>query len=233
MSELSQDLIEKITKTFNRSVENNNVIKRISTKIEKGTATIADADRYAEEIGRSLSYALNLWLNGSTLPDGRLYYNIANDVMRAVLGDDYDKIASTTDKIFKIVNDNAGVGLKVVTPELNTDRVEGLIDALSDAEQFDDVKYLTQEPIINFSQAIVDDFVHDNAKLANEAGLKPTITRRVMASCCPWCEALAGTYDYEDAPDDIYKRHERCRCVVEYHPTGGRDKQNVWTKRWS
>lgn len=233
MSELSQDLINKISSTFKRSVDNNNIIKRIAKRIDDGTATIKDADRYAEEVGRALSYALNLWLNSSTLPDGRLYYNIANDVMHAVLGEDYAVVVDATDKIFKIIHDNAGIGLKVKIPDLNEDRIDGLIDVLSNAEHFDDVKNMVGEPIINFSQAIVDDFVHDNAKQAYDVGLKPVIVREVVAGCCEWCARLAGTYDYPDVPDDAYKRHERCRCTLEYFPAGKGKRQDVWHKTWA
>ncbi len=48
------------------------------------------------------------------------------------------------------------------------------------------------------------------------------------------CSKLAGTYDYrnDDLPDDIYRRHENCRCTVELDE-GGVRRQNVWTKQWT
>lgn len=33
-------------------------------------------------------------------------------------------------------------------------------------------------------------------------------------------------------PADVYRRHERCRCRVEYDPGDGR-RQNVWDKKWT
>ena len=38
--------------------------------------------------------------------------------------------------------------------------------------------------------------VDSNAKFRTEAGLKATITRIAEADCCPWCDSLAGTYEY-------------------------------------
>lgn len=37
---------------------------------------------------------------------------------------------------------------------------------------------------------------------------------------------------YPHVPADVYRRHERCRCKVEYDPGDGR-RQNVWDKKWT
>lgn len=43
---------------------------------------------------------------------------------------------------------------------------------------------------------------------------------------------MVGTYNYPDeVPDDVYKRHRHCRCIVEYFPGDGK-KQDVWSKEW-
>ena len=64
------------------------------------------------------------------------------------------------------------------------------------------------------------------------AGLRPRVIRTAESHCCKWCSALAGTYDYPRVPKDVYRRHERCRCRVEYDPGEGR-RQNVWNKTWT
>ena len=86
-----------------------------------------------------------------------------------------------------------------------------------------------REPIINNSEAFFDDFIRENAKFRNDVGLKATLTRTAESNCCSWCAALAGTYEYGNAPDDIYRRHEFCRCTVTYQSE--RMSQNVWSKR--
>ena len=75
----------------------------------------------------------------------------------------------------------------------------------------------------------MDDFVRENAKFRSEAGLKTTISRIAEPKACDWCRDLEGTYEYGDAPDDIYRRHEFCRCAVtvQYQKTS----QNVWSKK--
>ena len=66
------------------------------------------------------------------------------------------------------------------------------------------------------------------------SGLTPKIFRKAERKCCDWCAQLAGEYDYPDVPDEVYQRHERCRCTVEYDPADGkRKRQNVHTKTWT
>jgi hypothetical protein len=79
--------------------------------------------------------------------------------------------------------------------------------------------------------SVVDDMVKANMDFHHKLGLKPRITRKAAAGCCEWCDALEGEYEYpDDVPDDVFRRHQRCRCTVEYEPSSGR-KQNVWTKQ--
>lgn len=40
---------------------------------------------------------------------------------------------------------------------------------------------------------------------------------------------LAGKYSYPDVPKDVHKKHQRCRCDVNYLPSNGK-VQNVHTK---
>jgi hypothetical protein len=86
-----------------------------------------------------------------------------------------------------------------------------------------------REPIVNNSEAFYDDFIKENAKFRSKAGMKTTLTRIAEAKCCEWCAALAGTYEYGNAPDDIYRRHEFCRCTVTYQSK--KISRNVWSKK--
>ena len=51
---------------------------------------------------------------------------------------------------------------------------------------------MLREPIINFTQAIVDDAVRANADFQSKAGLNPKIVRTSTRKCCAWCNSLAG-----------------------------------------
>lgn len=223
-------LQEEIKRTFQNGVMRDRRAMQVTKRIRDGTATFSDAHTYAESLGENLSDALVRTLTPDNLPNGTLYYNIAQRTVIPALKDNYKMVNEISNSIQEIADSKAGIGLKTVTADFPEMRINGLIDKMTEDDiTFEDVVKWLQEPIINNSEAFADDFVHANAKFRNDVGLKSTITRIVAPGCCPWCEDKAGTYDYDKAPDDIYQRHERCRCTVTYQSE--KTSQDVWSKR--
>lgn len=81
----------------------------------------------------------------------------------------------------------------------------------------------------NVGQSFYDSYVEANVGFRSKLGMKTVIIRRQLGNCCGWCASLAGIYDVYNAPDDIYKRHRNCRCLVTYKTEEG--YQNVWNKK--
>lgn len=223
-------LNERIQTSFQSNVMKDRQIAQISKRIRDGTATFVDGHKYAERVGENLSKALVTNLNANTLPDGKLYYNIAKRTVTPALEENYNLTNEVATDIQKILDKKAKIGLNAVRADFPDERIQGLIDKMTsdDITLEEALKWLV-EPIVNNSEAFFDDFIDANAKARTEMGLKATITRTVVGGCCKWCEALAGTYDYGSAPPEIYQRHEFCRCTVTYQ--SGRKSQNVWSKR--
>ena len=67
---------------------------------------------------------------------------------------------------------------------------------------------------VNVIQSFYDSFLQSNAETRASAGLKTKIIRKTNRPCCDWCKALENTYDIDNAPDDIYGRHQNCDCTV-------------------
>lgn len=223
-------LNERIQTSFKSNVMKDRKILQISKRIRDGTATFVDGHDYAERLGENLSKALVSNLTADALPDGRLYYNIAKRTIPPALEENYKLTNEVAADIQKILDEAEGIGLNAVRAEFPKERIQGLIDKMTaDGITLDEVIMWLQEPIINNSEAFFDDFIDSNAKFRNDVGLKATITRSVAWNCCEWCSAMAGTYDYDKAPPDIYRRHQFCRCTVTYK--SGKSSQNVWTKR--
>lgn len=78
------------------------------------------------------------------------------------------------------------------------------------------VNKLLGEPMCNMCQSFFDGFIEKNVERRHQMGLKQILIRQMVANCCDWCRNLAGVYDYNDAPDDIYRRHDNCRCMVTF-----------------
>ena len=223
-------LNERIQTSFQSEVMKDRRIAQITKRIRDGTATMTDGHDYAERLGEHLSKALTSNLTAETLPDGKLYYNIAKRTVTPALQNNYELTNEVAADIQKIIDKDAGIGLGTVKADFPEERVQGLIDMMTkEGISLEDALAWLDEPIINNSEAFFDDYVDANATFRNDVGLKATITREVAFNCCDWCAELAGTYDYDKAPPDIYKRHKYCRCIVTYK--NERKAQNVWTKR--
>lgn len=223
-------LNEKIQTSFQSNMMRDRRIAQISKRIRDGTATFVDGHDYAERLGESLSKALISNLNEENLPDGRLYYNIAKRTVTPALQNNYELTNEAAEQIQSTIDSRLGIGLKSIKADFPESRIKGLIDKMTtEGISLEDALIWLGEPIINNSEAFFDDFIDSNAKFRTEAGLKATITRIAEANCCPWCDSLAGTYEYGSAPDDIYRRHQYCRCTVTYQTE--KKSQNVWSKR--
>ena len=223
-------LNERIQTSFQSNVMKDRQIAQISKRIRDGTATFVDGHKYAERVGENLSKALVTNLNANTLPDSKLYYNIAKRTVTPALENNYNLTNDVAADIQKILDESAGIGHNAVRADFPKERIQGLIDKMTaDGITLEEALVWLAEPIINNSEAFFDDFIDSNAKFRNDVGLKATLTRTADPKCCDWCAALEGTYDYDNAPEDIYRRHEYCRCTVTYQ--SGKKSQNVWTKK--
>lgn len=225
-------LLDAIEKDFDERTFNSKKLKVALKLLKNKQATYLTVNDFAIEVGEILASVLNTHVTASVLPDGRVYFNIADRVLNTTMQKNYELISNFAVDVQKELNHAANLKMKSQIPPLNQDRIDGIVNRISNEENFESIKWLLDDPIINFSQSIVDDAIRANAEFHAKAGLQAKITRRVSGHACDWCKNLAGSYDYFDAPDDIYRRHERCRCTVDYNPSDGK-KQNVWTKVWT
>lgn len=232
VEDIVPSLLKKIKSEFEDARLDSEVLKDLLSKLHHSKASYLDANQYAIEIGEILSKALGASLTNETLPDGKMYYNIAQRVLTDVLGRNHELVSDYAEQVQKNLNSEAKIGLAAQVPEINQDRIDGLVNRLASEESFDDVKWLLDDPIVNFSQSIVDDWIRKNVEFHHKVGLSPKIVRRVVGHPCKWCKSLEGTYNYPEVPKDIYRRHDKCRCTVDYHPGNGK-KQNVHTKKWT
>lgn len=231
VEDIVPSLLKKIKSEFEGARLDSEVLKDLLSKLQHSKASYLDANKYAIEIGEILSKALGVSLTNETLPDGKMYYNIAQRLLEDFLGRNYDIVSDYTSKVQKDLNKKAKIGIAVQTPNFNKDKMNGFVNRLASEGDFEDINWILKEPIVNFTQSIVDDFIQKNAEAHHKAGLKPEITRRAVSDCCDWCQSLEGTYIYPKVPKAIYARHNRCRCTVDYDPKSGK-KQNVWNKTW-
>ena len=229
MEDITPKLLKAIQDDFQSQFDKSKTIQSLYAKIRDGTATYDEANDFAIETGKLLSASFQKNLSEDILPDGKMYYNIANRILNATLTNNHRLITEVTTQIQTSLNKSAGIGLKAIVPSVNESRIKGLINKVASATEFSTVAWLFDEPVINFSQSIVDDAIRANAEFQYKSGLSPKIVRREVGNCCDWCKAVVGSYEYPDVPEGIYKRHRYCRCTVAYEV--GKYATDVHTKR--
>lgn len=225
-------ILQEVQERFERDFGKSEIVRNAFAALKAKKATYKTANEFAIEIGDILSKALGASLSTDKLPDGKMYYNIAQRLLTDVLGRNHELVSGYASDVQKNLNDKAKIGLKVQVPELNLDRIAGIVNRFSSEENFEEVSWLLGEPIVNFTQSIIDDSIQKNAEFHHRSGLQPEIVRKSYFHCCEWCQEVQGNYKYPRVPKDVYRRHQHCRCILDYDPKNGKT-QNVWTKKIS
>lgn len=215
-----------IVEIFEEALRSSGKKEQLEKLLSSGAATYSDAYDYAEEIGKLASETLLKEYGGKTAEELAVAVTeeILQQTISPVLNRDFVQVRSYTQTVQRILNKKAGLGLQSVDVAINTERLDNLIKkAMSEIDEGKDPQWLFEEPVINFSQSIVDQIQKANVEEHYKAGLNPVIKRIAAPHCCEWCSNLAGTFNYpDDVPSDVYRRHSFCRCKVVYVPTKGK-----------
>ena len=211
------------------------IIKELKKRLEKEDdfTDYEQVQNYAIKVADTISKAVvdradSSWINQY----GTLDYNLCIELITELLKRDYEYVKEACNVAQLALNEGSNIDLKAILPDYDDDRAHSIVWESANkslAEFKRDFPVMTD----NFSQSIVDDAVKKNADFQWKSGLEPKIVRMAEYKCCEWCSKLEATYLYEDVRDtgnDVFKRHENCRCKVTYVPSKGNAK-DVWSKR--
>lgn len=221
MTDIAPELLEKVQKSFEEQIAS------LREEIKRGVRNYEEAYDYAIKVGEALSRSFGVNITPEILPDGMMYYNIADKVVRPMLLSEHELTSQAAVSAQRSVNKAAGIGIRPLETEFDTDRAQGIIDRVS-SQPFEEIKWILDEPVKSFSKNVIDRTLEKNVEFQGKSGLHPKIRRTATGKTCPWCRAVAGTYSYPDVPKDVYRRHANCDCVVEY--IDGGKIQDVHTK---
>ena len=220
--DISVELLEKIQATFRKKFGTSQKAQNLLKKTNDGLATYVDANEFSIVTGDLLAEAFAEHLSSDILPNGRLYYNIGQKVIAPMLENNYEIVADNAVAVQETLNELAGIGIKGQRADIQYERIEGIIQRLANELTYDDVAWILKEPVVNFTQAVVDDTIKKNVEFHNEAGLKAKVVRIAEANACKWCRSLQGEYDYPNVPQDVWRRHQNDKCVITYYPKKGK-----------
>lgn len=225
MSPEEQKIYQEFSDYFWKAMSEDDRLARFAEKLTKGEATYVDAWDYARRVGGQMSDAL------LEVAEDILLSEDGYDIVMSALHDGYQEAAEYAAEVQTLLNQDAGIGIKGVKPDFMKGRASGIAHQASNAEDLEKTEYYLGSPAQHFTENVVGDTIKANEEFQYRSGLNPKIKRTAVGGCCEWCQAVAGEYDYP-APDEIYRRHANCDCLVEYYPGNGL-KQNAHTKRWT
>lgn len=234
MADIGAELLGKIRAEFQKTCKADKYIQSVLKKIEGGTAKMEEVALLSKQLGFRVSQAIGAHVNVAALPDGKMYYNIADTILTGVLKDNYDVINSAAAECQKALDSQTGINITPQQAAFPTERVQAVVNAASVPDIAEEVMIRRMTaPAQNITESFYNDYVQTNVKFRSDAGLDCYIIRNDHGGCCEWCAKLAGKYHYpEDVPKDVYRRHDNCGCTVTY--LNGRKAQNVWDKtKWN
>lgn len=250
MTQLGTDLLNGVQKSFAGYLMRDKDLKRIANRVRDGT-DYQDANEYAVRVGELLVKSIDD--NTQTL--AYMSEEVAREVLPPLLSETHDLVAGASAQVQKNMNNAAGIGLEALEPDLDTNRIDGLVNKVASYATYDEARWVMHEPVVNYHQAIVDQAIRKNASAHSKAGFDAVIIRKTEAHKtitgrkiirgraypykytvpCKWCAGLEGVYKYSEVKNtgnDVFRRHEACRCIIIYkdaNKTVNVRTQHEWT----
>lgn len=217
-NDVSQDILNAIVKDFEKKYQSSKAVNKLILKIDKGTASHMDSYQFAQKVSDFLNYAIKKNMTEGALPNGKLYYHIAESVLTPLLKNNHALVTNYAKDVQTMLNTKEDIPFKGRTAKCNSDRIEGICSEFSRADKFDGTQQELADSIENYSLSSVDDTIRENAKFLNSLGYYEVVERRTDSNACKWCRSIEGTYDYfSDMDSTVFKRHKRCKCTVTVH----------------
>lgn len=232
-------LTEALKRDFNDAIVDNKIIADKSKKLLAGKANFNDVYDVSHEVGNTLKNAFMNNIKKDTLPNGKMYYNIANRAVKPKLKEAHEIISSYGADVQGLINKKQGINIKGVKAEFNEEKTDNLVNKLCEYDDYDDAEWLLDENVRNYCNQSVDDTIKANADFLSESGFKETISRSTNGGCCEWCEEVSGVFDYEyvkqwvlqDPDHNVFSRHRYCNCIISHNTEKGRKAvNNQWNE---
>lgn len=202
---------QDIKEPFLESLRNDKRATALIKEIEAGRGTYEMASEYAARVGDNLAKVLKQRAPLESIAEWDI-----EDLIPKSLGLDHSMVVYACENVQTALNKDAGLRIKFQAPEFDSNRAYGIVEELRDNPEFVNIEASFYDQLGNFSQNVVDDAIRDNGKVISNAGIRTYVVRATEAGACPWCNDLAGIYDYDEVKfgGEVWRRHENCRCTI-------------------
>lgn len=131
--DIAPKLYEQLHSEFEKNMQHN---KRIQSFLKKGEkASQKEVSLYSADLGKCASDALGTVLSETNLPNGKLYWNIAQKTIIPLLEEIHEMVMDAAEAVQKREDREVGINLKPIRPEFPKDRIEDLINKLIEYQE--------------------------------------------------------------------------------------------------
>lgn len=223
MEDIAPELYKKIEADYNAAVKSDSTIKTIMAKLNKRPLTHNELTTISTRLGDHASAALKKTLVVENLPDGKLYWNIADRTIRPVMEQVYSLSNSVQMLSQRVADQAAGVNIGISKGIDPDNRIREIIDFATNSKTAEELDNALNLPVKTTALDFNDDFMRANADIRNGMGFIQTVVREYdgvgLANGkrpCNWCIGRAGTWTYEEAKENgVFERHVGCGCTID------------------
>lgn len=135
VTDIVPELYEAIERDFLMRVKTAPDIRAFNKKLSDEKATAEEVSQYAGRLGDCASAALISNLTEENLPDGRMYWNIADRTVRAIMKLVHTMVNDAAVSVQTVEDKKQGIGLKPIRADFPDERIDALINRM--LEEFD------------------------------------------------------------------------------------------------
>lgn len=126
MEDIVPALYKKIEDDYYSRVKKDKSIQSLLKKSESGSGTQDEISLYARELGDCAAKALSEGLQVKNLPDGKIYWNIADRTIKPLFRLVYDQVNSMAFIIQKADDKKNGISIKPIKADFPAERIESI-----------------------------------------------------------------------------------------------------------
>lgn len=190
-------------------------------KLEQGTATQEDLQKYASRLGQNAGREI------ADMLEARGTADTAQWILQQ-LRDAHDEVTEYADSVQKLQYEAIGVGLAPVSPAYDHVTAENLTSEIERIVAMELQRSEILKKTEAYAQDVADRHMDANAAAASGAGLEVKVSRKYdgrglrsgtkHAEACRWCLSRECTnLSYQEAyAKGAFERHEGCHCVITY-----------------
>ncbi len=218
--------VQDVDNAFRKKAESNVKLYVIRKKIENGTATMEDMSEYSNILCKLLGKTLGENISG--VPESERA-KFCEWLLRNQYEDTNERLAT----VQRFLDKKQNIHIAAKKPKFPAERVRKAAHSLEDKTVSEEViQRRAENAVANIANSFHDDYIKENAKFRQNAGLKCHVTRIGAFNCCAWCAEVAGRYEVGREPADFWRRHDSCSCRMDYENQKVRQRLSGQGKGW-